>query len=379
MATTSTHARPARTIAIVATSSLRAIQTFGTLVERLVADNQRVVVMAADTTPAMAERINALGANLETFPLQQGLPRTWGDRATRRTLTNILRQHAVHAVIASGPKTMALGAMAARASGAAKVVIHTDALTSIIDHPERGLPLRWRWLLRAGFNAADAVFCTTMDDQRALAAAGLMPAIKTLRGIAPAAVDLDQYALQALPAPADGIVFAGLCGNDRGAGAADFLRALAAVRAIAPTVRGLLTGPVVPEPAGLTRAELTASGDGIEFLAAPADARALLARAHVVVDTSGPGGNPGMIAQALALGRPVIASDVAGNRETVDAKVNGVLYPAGDVPSLIGAMENMLRRPDLLATMAKASRRKAERWFNAATVNAELIAELGLG
>lgn len=379
MATTPPQARTARTIALIDTTGYRILERSASLIAALVSSGQRVVALAPDMPQAARAGLESLGAATETFPMRPGLPASLGERKARNALVRLLRTHAAHAVLAAGPKTMAIGALAARKAGTARILVAADALTEIVRPRERSLSLPWRWLLRSGFRAADTVLCTTMDEQRTLASAGLLSAIKSLKGMPAAAVDLDQFALAPLPPPADGIVFLGLGGNARNEGAADFLRALTAVRAVAPNVRVLLAGPELAAPEGLPRSELSLSGMPIEFAPTPADLRPLLARSHVVIETGRTAGRPGAIAQALAAGRAVIAADLPGNRETVDAKVNGILYTAGDVPSLIGAIENILRRPDLLPAMSQASRRKAERWFDARVVNAELMSELKLG
>jgi colanic acid/amylovoran biosynthesis glycosyltransferase len=53
-------------------------------------------------------------------------------------------------------------------------------------------------------------------------------------------------------------------------------------------------------------------------------------------------GLPSVLLEALALGRPVITTSIAGHSELIEPNVNGWLIPAGDVDSLVNAMAEVL-------------------------------------
>ena len=82
---------------------------------------------------------------------------------------------------------------------------------------------------------------------------------------------------------------------------------------------------------------------------------------------------------SLTRGRPVIASALAGCRDAVDERVNGILVAPGDTAALSAAIESVLKRPDLIPAMSRASRLKAERRFDVAEVNRSVLAVMGLG
>ncbi len=104
----------------------------------------------------------------------------------------------------------------------------------------------------------------------------------------------------------------------------------------------------------------------------------LLAQCHIFVYPSHAEGMPQPVLEAMAAGRPIITTDVAGCRDTVDERVNGCLVKAGDARALAAAMESFLKRPDLIPSIARASRAKAERFCGIETVSGSLLAALGL-
>jgi glycogen(starch) synthase len=64
--------------------------------------------------------------------------------------------------------------------------------------------------------------------------------------------------------------------------------------------------------------------------------------------------------EAMALARPVIASDAAGFAEIVRHDQSGWLVPPGDAEALAAALTERLGRPDELARVAEGARRRAE-------------------
>jgi glycosyltransferase involved in cell wall biosynthesis len=81
--------------------------------------------------------------------------------------------------------------------------------------------------------------------------------------------------------------------------------------------------------------------------------------ARVLVLPSFAEGLPVVLMEAMALGRPVVTTYVAGIPELVLAGECGWLIPAGDVQALAAAIEDVLARaPDALQAMGDAGRRR---------------------
>jgi len=83
-------------------------------------------------------------------------------------------------------------------------------------------------------------------------------------------------------------------------------------------------------------------------------------------------GVPVFLMEALASGKPVVATQVAGVGELVQAGVHGALVPPGDVESLTEAIRAMAKDPKARAAMGQAGRTKVAADFDIATEAARL-------
>lgn len=74
---------------------------------------------------------------------------------------------------------------------------------------------------------------------------------------------------------------------------------------------------------------------------------------------------PNVILEAMAAGKPVIASCIAGTPEQVADGETGLLVPPGDAVALTAAMARMANRPVMRRTMGEAGRRRFRLCFTA--------------
>ncbi len=94
------------------------------------------------------------------------------------------------------------------------------------------------------------------------------------------------------------------------------------------------------------------------------DIPAVLRESDIVVLPSYREGTPRSLLEAAAIGRPIITTDVAGCRETVDDGVSGILVPPRDPQALAGALLRLIDNPQLRQSMGQAARIKAESQFD---------------
>ncbi|WP_280152740.1 glycosyltransferase [Piscinibacter sp. XHJ-5] len=101
--------------------------------------------------------------------------------------------------------------------------------------------------------------------------------------------------------------------------------------------------------------------------------------ARAVVLASFAEGLPVVLMEAMALRRPVVATQVAGIPELVRPGENGWLVPAGDVDALAAALEDCLRSSsDTLARLGEAARQRVLERHDIDTEAAKLAAWFGM-
>lgn len=134
------------------------------------------------------------------------------------------------------------------------------------------------------------------------------------------------------------------------------LEAAALLKEIHPRLRFVLVGDGDPSALQALAASLQVS-DQVIFTGFTEDVPAALAAMDIVVCASLRGeGLTGAVREALAMARPIVSSDVAGNRELVINNRTGLLVPAGDPSALAKAIDRMLQDRGLARSCAARGR-----------------------
>lgn len=107
--------------------------------------------------------------------------------------------------------------------------------------------------------------------------------------------------------------------------------------------------------------ETTKSGlPNVRFLGFRRDVPQILQTADLLVLVSRHEGLARCIMEAMAVGKPVVATDVRGNRDLAEDGVTGLLVEVGDVPGLAHALIRLLRDSLLRQRMGEAARAKVQ-------------------
>jgi glycosyltransferase involved in cell wall biosynthesis len=146
-------------------------------------------------------------------------------------------------------------------------------------------------------------------------------------------------------------------------GHATFLEAWAVVVRRHPKVIALLVGE------GPTRVGYEATvqsmdlGSNIRFLGSRQDVPDILATVDALVHPSDEEGFSNAILEAMAAGKPVVATAVGGNPEAVVEGETGYLFPIRDVGAMAEAILRLLDDPESACAFGRAGRQRVEELF----------------
>lgn len=142
-----------------------------------------------------------------------------------------------------------------------------------------------------------------------------------------------------------------------------FLRAWAEVCRAIPDATAMLAGDGPVRAAIEAEAHALGIHASLRFLGTRHDVEQLLAIADLLVHPSLEEGFCNALIEGMAAARPVVATDVGGNREAVVHGETGLLVAPRDAAALASAMLNVLGRPDRGAAMGTAGRRRVMAQF----------------
>jgi glycosyltransferase involved in cell wall biosynthesis len=112
-------------------------------------------------------------------------------------------------------------------------------------------------------------------------------------------------------------------------------------------------------------AEAAGVASRVRFLGRRDDVPAVIAAADVVALPSLDEGLPLVLLEAMAQGKPVVASAVGGTPELVVDGETGVLVPPGDVDALVDALASVLGDPERARRLGEAGRARVREKFSA--------------
>ncbi len=142
-----------------------------------------------------------------------------------------------------------------------------------------------------------------------------------------------------------------------------------------PDVVFQLLGPEDPSPDVIPISEVNKwHNDGyVEYLGAAKDVRPYLRGCNVFVLASYHEGMPRTVLEAMAIGRPILTTNVPGCRETVIDGENGFLVGKQRVDQLVEKMIWFIEHQDQCLAMAEKSREMAEENFDVHVINEQLL------
>ena len=107
------------------------------------------------------------------------------------------------------------------------------------------------------------------------------------------------------------------------------------------------------------------------------ESRNIVVQPSVVARDGQMEGIPVALMEAMAAGKPVVASALSGIPELLEDGVSGLLVPSADADALAAALERLLNAPQVAGSMGEEGRRKVAREFDLAGTVTQLMNAIG--
>ncbi|TVR44873.1 MAG: glycosyltransferase family 1 protein [Rhodobacteraceae bacterium] len=337
------------------------------LVEALQADGHRVTVLAPPDDAV--KDLERLGCRVQALEMSVKGLNPLEDLKLQRRFARIFHETRPDAVLSYTIKNNVFGARAAKSVGVPFLPNVTGLGTAFLSG--KLLQTVTEQLYRRSFAGLPVVFFQNEDDRDLFLDRHLLTAdqVRLLPG---SGIDLDRFALTAMPDPDAPPIFLMIARLLRDKGVVEFVEAARRVKARHPKARFQLLGAVGSENrSAIDRATLEGwMAEGVvDYLGTTADVRPAIAAASCVVLPSYREGAPRTLIEAAAMARPLVTTDVPGCRAVVEDGVSGFLCAARNADSLSDAMERFLAlSPDARRAMGAAGRAKMEREYDQALV-----------
>ncbi len=352
----------------------------GDLIRAMVDRGLQVTAMTADEGSAVSDEVARLGAQFESYPVRRNSTNPVADWRTLRALRAAFRKRQPDVILAYTIKPVIWGGIAARAVPQARFF----ALITGLGYAFQGGSFKRQLLnqvvvrlYRFALRRAEGVIFQNADNRDLFIKHRIVPAAKC-HLVNGSGVNVEAFSPARFPAgPPTFLLIARLLGEK---GIREYVEAAEIVHRRYPDARFQLVGPPDPSPDGIPIEVVKQWHEAgtIEYLGATEDVRPFLSNCHVYVLPSYHEGMPRTVLEAMAMGRPVLTTNVSGCKETVEPGVNGWLVPHADAERLAERMIWLIENQHQWQPMGDESRRMAEEKFDVRAVNRELMRIFGV-
>lgn len=352
----------------------------GDLLKELVDSGHNVTAMADGAPIEILAQLASLSVDYRSFPIQRTSMNPLDDIKTFLVLRKVYLEIQPDIVLAYTIKPIIWGGLALQCKSKTRFYALVTGLGFAFQKGGfsrmvlTSLVIR---LYKASLARASRIIFQNPDNRDLFIEKQIVPKEKCAL-VNGSGVDVDRFAVA--PFPVDGVVFLAIGRLLGEKGFREFAQAARVVKERYPETVFRLVGPTDPSPDGISLDEVQGwhNAQWIEYLGESKDVRPHLAGCHVYVLPSYHEGLPRTVIEAMAMGRPILTTDVPGCRETVISGNNGWLIPKADVRALCERMIWFIEHRDQWQRMGQASRRIAEERFDVHKINRVLMHIMGL-
>ncbi|PMM56245.1 glycosyltransferase family 4 protein [Vibrio lentus] len=341
--------------------------------------NLDVSALATNARDDEARIIESLGVDYIDYPVCRSGLNPIQDSRTLIRLFKIFKEQQPTIVFAYTIKPIVWGGIAARL---AKVPEYYAMVTGLgyafqkSSFAKKVLSYLVKVLYRIALKKSNGVIFQNLDNMQVFVNEGIVPQEKCFL-VNGSGVDLSHYQVSPLVPKPHFLLIARLLGDK---GIREYAKAAEIVKQQYPEAVFELVGPEDPSPDGIKLEEVNewVSSSAIEYSGSTADVRPFIENCSIYVLPSYHEGMPRTVLEAMAMGRPILTTDVPGCRETVVNGENGWLVEKANVEQLAERMIWFIENQEQWSVMGEKSHTMANEKFDVHKVNAEILKIMGL-
>lgn len=357
------------------------------LIRALLKKGHQVYAFTSEYTAEDLKKIEKLGAIPITYTLNRGGLNPLADIIATYQLSKKIKAINPDLVFSYFSKPVIFGTLAAKLAKAPRVVGMLEGLGYTFTEQPEGFSKKTQlikkiqvFLYKLALPQLDQLIFLNPDDPKDLLEkyAINVKNVEVLGGIGLNLQDYPYQPLKNIHLPLK-FLFIGRLLKEKGIH--EFVQAAKLVKKIYPDTEFTVLGAIDHHNLGaLQQTELDSliSSNIIQYPGHVSNIKDWIADSHVFVLPSYREGVPRSTQEAMAIGRPVITTDVPGCRDTVIDGVNGFLVPKWDPEVLAEKMIYFIEHPEQARLMGAESYKIAVEKFDAEKVNQRLVNILGL-
>lgn len=364
-------------IIIVASNGSSLVNFRFELLQRLVGLNNSVIAVAPSFSADTKKRLEGIDVQTVAISMDPTGLNPFKDWVTYRKLCDFLVREQPKLVLGYTIKPVIYASLAASKAGVKNIFSIITGLGSVFIGDTWRMKLAcWvsKKLYRKSLRKNKGVFFQNSADELFFTSTGLIEKNKSLV-INGSGVNTNRFSPTVFPKKPR-FIFIGRMIMDKGV--YDFVEAAKIIKKSHPDVCMRLVGPLCDNPSAISTEQINEWEEmgAVEYLGEKKDVRAELAKSSVLVLPSYREGLSRSILEAMAMGRPIITTDVPGCRETVEDGKNGFIVPIKRGDKIAQAMSYFLKNPERVEIMGRLSRQMVEKKYDVRQVNKVIIEQL---
>lgn len=339
-----------------------------------------VVVFVSEYTAEWIDKLSELGADVVTYKLSRGGLNPFADIQTTMELINKIKSINPDIVLSYSAKPVIYGSIAAKAAKVPSIIGMLEGLGYTFTDQPNGQSVKTKLvrniqvlLYKFAFRYIDKIIFLNHDDKKDLMDIYKFKKSETyiLGGIG---LNLKNYQFSEVSIKPVKFLFIGRLLKEKGI--FELIQAMRIVKSKYENVHFTILGAIDHENLGALKQETLDSllrEKLFEYPGYVANVQEWITNSSVFVLPSYREGVPRSTQEAMAIGRPVITTDVPGCRDTVIDGVNGFLIPKWDVNALVEKMCFFIENPEQINIMGTESYKIACEKFDVHKVNKKLF------